>query len=48
MVSGRVGPKRLDPWVIAAVLVGVRLRFINLGAGIRVLCFLPRVAHAEP
>jgi uncharacterized membrane protein len=32
MVCARVGPKRLDPWVIAAIVVGVALRFINLGA----------------
>src|SRR6185436_7906350 len=32
MVCARVGPKRFDPWVIAAIVVGVALRFINLGA----------------
>lgn len=32
MVCGRVGPKRLDPWVLAAIVVGVALRFVNLGA----------------
>jgi hypothetical protein len=32
MVCALVGPKRLDPWVIAAIVVGVALRFINLGA----------------
>jgi len=47
MVCGRVGPKRLDPWVIAAVVVGVAWRFVDLGA-LRVFCFLPRPAPAQP
>jgi len=32
MVCHRVGQKRFDPWVIAAVAVGLALRFVNLGA----------------
>lgn len=31
MVCARVGQNRLDPWVIAAIVVGVALRFVNLG-----------------